>query len=561
MNIKSSVPRVGLLISILILPTLLLALAGGSLAAPNAPVTARVSIPSGGGQANGASILPSLSADGTLVVFTSSAYNLVAGDNNGYADIFLHNRSNSMTERISLTSSGGASDGDSQTAVISPDGRYVAFASTASNLVASDFNFASDIFLRDRQNSQTRRVSVLSNGAQADGRSISPAVSSGGRYVAFQSLATNLVSGDTNSSDDIFLHDTQSGQTLRLSVSSSGAQANGSSMLPSLSASGRLAAFRSLASNLVGGDTNDHADIFVRDLDAGLTTRVSIASSGDQANGNSISAVISADGRYVAFISEASNLVSGDTNGFRDVFVHDRQTGTTERVSVSSAGAQANDTTNTLLGISADGRQVAFASWADNLVGEDTNGYYDVFVHDRWSGVTEIVSVNNALQAGDRESYHPAISADGRFIAFNSYATNLVSGDTNGAFDVFVRDREAQPQPSLTSDYTSGTPGSFFNVQGANFPRNSLATISANGLVLTSTLPVDSSGFFSFTLDTTAADPGYYAINAATNPQAFAFITLDPAGETHPLTGAAALLSVPGGVAFPYWSYLAILQK
>ena len=155
MNIKSSVPRVGLLISILIIPTLLLALARGSLAAPDAPVTGRVSIPSGGGQANGASILPSLSADGTLVVFTSSAYNLVAGDNNGYADIFLHNRSNSMTERISLTSSGGASDGNSQTAVISPDGRYVAFASTASNLVASDFNFASDIFLHDRKNSQT----------------------------------------------------------------------------------------------------------------------------------------------------------------------------------------------------------------------------------------------------------------------------------------------------------------------------------------------------------------------------------------------------------------------
>jgi hypothetical protein len=379
--------------------------------------------------------------------------------------------------------------------------------------------------------------------------------------VAFQSLATNLVSGDTNSSDDIFLHDTQSGGTVRISVSSSGAQGNGSSMLPSLSASGRLAAFRSLASSLVDGDTNNHADIFVRDLDAGLTTRVSIASSGNQANGDSISAVISADGRYVAFISEASNLVSGDTNGFRDVFVHDRQTGVTERVSVSSAGAQANDTTNTLLGISADGRQVAFASWADNLVAEDTNGYFDVFVHDRWSGVTEIVSVNNALQVGDRESYHPAISSDGRFIAFDSYATNLVSGDTNNAFDVFVRDREAQPQPSLTSDYTSGTPASFFNVQGANFPRNSLATISANGLVLTSTLPVDSNGFFSFTLDTTAADPGYYAINAATNPQAFAFITLDPAYETHPLTGTAALLSVPGGVAFPYWSYLAILHK
>ena len=124
-----------------------------------------------------------------------------------------------------------------------------------------------------------------------------------------------------------------------------------------------------------------------------------------------------------------------------------------------------------------------------------------------------------------------------------------------------MRDREAQPQPSLVSDYPSGAPGSYFNLQGANFPRNSLAVISVNGLVITDTLPIDSSGVFSFTLDTTTADPGYYAINASTNPQAFTFITLDPAGENHPLTGSAPLLQVPAGIAYTHWSYLPILKK
>jgi hypothetical protein len=299
----------------------------------------------------------------------------------------------------------------------------------------------------------------------------------------------------------------------------------------------------------------------VRDLHSNLTSRVSISSSAEQANGDSISAAISADGRYVAFISEASNLVSGDTNATRDVFVHDRQSGITERVSLASDGSQANDTTNTILGISADGRQVAFASWASNLVSGDTNDYADVFVHDRWSGVTQIVSVNNALEAGDRESYHPAISADGRFVAFDSNATDLVGGDTNLKFDVFVRDREIQPQPSMVSNFTSGSPGSYFNLQGANFPRNSLATISVNGLVLTDILPIDSAGVFSFTLDTSAADLGYYAINATTNPSAFAFITLDPTIDLRPLEGNAPMFFVPPGIAYTHWSYLPITQK
>ena len=458
MRIQSVITRAFISLSLILLPITLLVtgtvnglaqagIARGfapvevqSATAPQAPSTGRVSVSSGGGEANGASILPSISADGRLVAFTSRASNLVPGDQNGYVDIFLRDRSNNLTERISLTSSGGEADWDSAIAAISPDGRYVAFDFSVSNLVQGDFNFASDIFVRDRQISQTSRVSIASNGAQANGRSIYPAISSGGRYVTFQSNATNLVGGDTNSNDDIFIHDRQSGQTQRVSVSSAGTQADRSSFTPSLSANGRLVAFRSLASNLVIGDTDDVGDIFVRDLDGSQTTRVSIASNGEQADGDSISAAISADGRYVAFISEASNLVSGDTNGYRDAFVHDRQTGATERVSVSSAGAQGDDTTNTLLGISADGRQVAFASLASNLVSGDNKGYYDVFVHDRWSGVTEIVSTNNALEEGDRESYHPAISADGQFVAFESYAANLVSGDNNGTFDVFVRD-------------------------------------------------------------------------------------------------------------------------
>ena len=230
----------------------------------------------------------------------------------------------------------------------------------------------------------TKRVSLGPGGVQGNAGSYSPALSAGGRFVAFQSWASNLVPGDTNGRTDVFVHNRRTGRTERVSVGPNGAQGNAGSASPALSADGRFVAFGSDATNLVPGDTNGEADVFVHDRRTGTTERVSVGPGGGQGNGESFSPSLSADGRFVAFQSYATNLVPGDTNNTSDVFVRDRGTGTTERVSVRRDGV--HDTSDTLT-LSADGRFVAFHSEASNLVVGDTNGEVDVFVQDRKSVV------------------------------------------------------------------------------------------------------------------------------------------------------------------------------
>src|SRR5439155_1129649 len=234
----------------------------------------------------------------------------------------------------------------------------------------------------------------------------------------------NLVTGDTNAVSDAFVYDRVTGTTERVSVSSAGAEANGTSFAPAISADGRFVAFPSEATNLVPGDTNGATDVLVRDRRTGTTERVSVSSAGAEANGTSFTPAISADGRLVAFASEADDLVIGDTNQAFDVFVHDGMTGTTERVSVDSTGAQANAASieHFCPALSADGRFVAFESDATNLVPVDTNAATDVFVRDRLTATTDRVSVDSTgAQANDRSDF-PAISADGSVVAFVSTA-------------------------------------------------------------------------------------------------------------------------------------------
>ena len=339
------------------------------------------------------------------------------------------------TERVSVSSSGDQGDLASATAYdrcFSADGRYVAFESSSSNLVPGDTNGTRDVFVHDRVTGGTERVSVSSSGGQGNDWSDSPSISADGRYVAFYSRASNLVAGDTNAVADIFVHDRVTGGTERVSVSSTGEQGDGA--WPSISADGRYVAFYSSASNLVPGDTNGAFDVFVHDRVTGETIRVSVSSSGVEGNSMSGLPTISADGRYVAFHSIASNLVPGDTNSGFDVFVHDLVTGETERVSVSSAGEESNDGSvySYGLAISSDGRYVAFPSNASNLVPGDTNGKIDVFVHDRVTGATERVVVSSSGEQGNDHSAFASISADGRYVAFQSEATNLTTGETNG---------------------------------------------------------------------------------------------------------------------------------
>jgi len=316
----------------------------------------------------------------------------------------------------------------------------VAFSSSANNLVVGDTNGVGDIFVHDRQTGETKRVSVSSTGGEGNSWSTYPSISGDGRYVTFNSTSSNLVVGDTNSAGDVFVHDLQTGETTRVSKSSTGVEGNNWSNYPTISADGRYVAFISPATNIVSNDTNGIAgrDVFVHDLQTGETTRVSISSTGIEGNSWSNSPKISGDGRYVVFHSDSSNLVTNDTNGTADVFIHDRQTGETKITSVSSSGAQGN------LGsyypaISSDGHYVAFQSEASNLVDDDTNGMEDIFIHDTQTGQTKRTSLSNSNIQGNSGSRNPAISADGSSVAFWSLANNLIDNDTNGVGDIFVR--------------------------------------------------------------------------------------------------------------------------
>jgi hypothetical protein len=406
--------------------------------------TTRVSVDSSGAQANDDSDACWISTDGRYVAFESIATNLVAGDGNGAFDIFVHDRQSGTTERVSVDGIGlqGNSGSNSAFHGLSANGRFAAFTSTASNLVPGDTNGQMDIFVRDMVTGTTDRVSVDSSGAQANGDSYAHSISADGRFVSFESDATNLAAGDTNGNRDLYVRDRQNGTTVRASVDSNGVQGNSEIAYSSISADGRYVAFQSNSTNLVPGDTNNRSDVFVHDLQTGTTERASVDSSGNEANGDSgySDTSLSADGRYVAFMSSATNLVPGDTNGLDDIFVRDRLNGTTERVSVDSSGAQANGGSYNV-SLSSDGRFVVFSSYATNLVPGDTNAKEDVFVRDRQNGTTERVSVDSGGVQGNQESDYPSISGDGRYVMFSSSANNLVPGDTNGTTDVFVRDR------------------------------------------------------------------------------------------------------------------------
>lgn len=356
--------------------------------------------------------------------------------------VFVHDRVTNTSEQVTVGLDGAIPNGASQGPLtLSADGRFVAFGSMASNLVTGDTNGTSDIFVRDRQTSQTFRISVASDGTQSNGSSQAPSMSADGRFIAFASDATTLVSGDTNGMTDVFVHDRHSRQTRRVSVTTDGTQGDGRSWSPAMSASGRFIAFSSASTNLVPGDTNGTEDVFVHDLITGQTSRVSVAGTGKQAIGHSGTPAISATGRFVAFVSQATNLVSGDTNGHQDVFVHDRDTGRTVRVSTASGGTQANGEAHRPA-ISATGRFIAFESTATNLA-PNAMLATAVYVHDLWSRETTVMSVALDGTVGPATSGNASISADGQLVAFDSSASNLVPDDTNGLREVFVRDRAA----------------------------------------------------------------------------------------------------------------------
>jgi hypothetical protein len=414
---------------------------------------------------------PSFSQDGRFIVFESLATNLISNDSNALRDLFVHDRQNGQTARVSLATGGTESlGGASQNGQLTPDGRFVVFDSFATNLVPGDTNATSqggggrDIFVHDRNNGTTERASVDSAGNQGfcnalpsggvECNSFSGTISADGRFVAFSSYAQNLAPG-VNTFSNVYVRDRQSGTTTRISI---GSQPNGNTNADSLgaaiSADGNFVVFESQASDLVTdnlvADTNGVSDIFVWSRATGKITRVSTGSTGSLANLASAQPSISANGQIVAFASVATDLATSDSNGEQDIFVKAWQptgTGTIQRVSVDATGVEGNgQSANPFL--SPDGTLVVFDSFATNLVqGTMTNGSRQVFVANRSASTTGAVFMkrmsadSTGVNDGNQDSQFGTISNDGRFVGFSSFATNLVSNDTNGKGDVFVAQR------------------------------------------------------------------------------------------------------------------------
>ncbi len=468
----------------------ILFLLGLSAAGAAGQTTERVSLAPGGLDADGASSRPSVSASGRYVAFVSGATNLVPGDTNGFSDIYVRDADTGAVVRISVAMLGAEPNAKSNRPSISADGRFVVFYSDAWNLVQGDtqtFDAAQcplctgrrDIFIHDRDPDANgvfdegavvlERVSVSSAGVAANGGSTRPVVSDDGRYVVFRSSATNLVPGVTDALRHVYLHDRVSGLTTLVDAAPGGAAGNARSDRPAISGDGRFIAFFSDATNLIPGD-GPTRDVFLHDRDPdangvfdegnSVISRISVSSAGAPGNAASGRPTLSADGRYIEFASFASNLVPDDTNNAQDEFVHDRITGKTIIISRSvSGGATAGAMPDSDQGqISADGRFVVFRSAAVNLVIGDTNAIADIFVYDRDSDANGVFDEPGGVQitranvsSGEAEanalSDTPRISADGSHVVFASIATNLDAGDLNLLEDVFVRRQKAPPCP------------------------------------------------------------------------------------------------------------------
>jgi hypothetical protein len=420
----------------------------------------------------------SVSADGRYVVFTSKAPELVANDANGAQDVFLRDLQTGQTTLISRNTAGtGSAAGDSINPQISADGRYIVFSSTASDIVANDGNTTSDIFWYDRQTNKMVLVSHANGDtATANGASLNPVLSADGLYVAFVSSAANLTGDTTNSKQNIFIWDSNTNTTTLAShIGSSGG--NGDSDSPVISSDGQYVAFASVASDLIGGDSNGRKDVFVWNRANNTVTLVSQNSAGTIGDSDSFAPSISSNGRVIAFASSAANLGGGtDANSGQDIFVRNLDANTTTLVSVntsntySAGGGTAFDRFGAFNPvISGNGGFVAFSSTFTDLSSNDNNAAEDVFVRDLTNNTTQLVSINSLGNSGTGTSNgasgtgtgssNPVISSDGRFVGFSSYSNDLVSGDTNGVQDIFVRDLSTSSTTWMSRDLTDTTGG------------------------------------------------------------------------------------------------------
>lgn len=382
---------------------------------------------------------PTLSRNGRFVVWTDYAENLVPGDQNGVRDVFVRDLELGTTRIASLTDDDLPADGPSDQAVVSDNGRFVAFASAAKNLIPGKVPGTTHVYVRDMHLNTTRLVSATPAGNFANGYSMKPSISSDGRLVAFSSRAADITPGDSGANFDVFVRDLDEATTRLVSRSPEGASGDAPSDAPVISSSGRFVVYRSDARNIVRPDASVR-DIFVADLETGETRNAHRSVLGVDPNGYADLASISDDGNVVAFMSNSNNLVANDTNGFADVFVHRFDTGATERISVTSQGEEGNSLSWSPT-VSADGRYVSFMTWATNLVPNDVNGQSDILVRDLEAKTTRLASgTATTPAAGSSEGgLGQLLSSDGRLVIFGGTGANLVPDD-NHSRDIYVRD-------------------------------------------------------------------------------------------------------------------------
>jgi Tol biopolymer transport system component len=425
------------------------------------------------------------SADGRYVVFWSEATNLGDGDTDGIEDIHVYDRQTGTVELVSRAGANGAKGNNfSQEPTISADGRYVAFQSHASNLGDDDTDGVLDIHVYDRQTGTVELVSRAgANGPKGDNNSFAPTISADGRYVAFLSFAANLGDGDTDTIADIHVYDRQTGTVELVSrAGANGPKGDNNSFAPTISADGRYVAFLSFAANLGDGDTDGVLDIHVYDRQAGTVELVSRAgANGPKGDNHSNEPAISADGRYVAFRSLAANLGDGDTDTTADIHVYDRQTGTVELVSRAGANGPKGDNHSNEPAISVDGRYVAFQSHASNLGDGDTDGIEDIHVYDRQTGTVHLMSARADGTKGNSTSLYPAIAPDGTLLAFSSFATNL-AGPQN-FLQVFVKETGLQASGNVVLDTVPPTITCPTNITGTVGQTVNLGTPTVSDLI------------------------------------------------------------------------------
>ena len=406
----------------------------------------RISTSPGGSQGNASSFTPSISSDtsGRYVAFSSSATNFTSSDNNNATDIFLRDTLLGTTTLVSHALAGGVGSSTSNFPRISGDGAFVVFQSSANNLVSSDDNGFADIFLYDRVMNTNQ---LISNGIADDagGSAANPAISNDGLFVVFDSSSLNLVASDTNGFTDIFLYDVTGDSITLISRASGGGNSDGSSTNPAISGDGRFIVFQSSAENLNGGD-NGLIDIFLHDTTTNTTQLITKDTGGSLSNGTSTNPVISIDGKIIAFQSTATDLAAGDQDSGTDVFVYNTVSAMIEPISQSSTGNRGNGVSQTP-SLSTDGRFVAFESAATNLAGvTDSNDVTDIFVRDRIAGTTVRASVSESGIQPNNSSASPALNGNAHFLAFASDATNLIA-DSNESMDIFVIDQQCTVAP------------------------------------------------------------------------------------------------------------------